>query len=429
MNSTERYLDNSISRRTFLTSSGLLAFSCAFGNIRTADRTSESKPAYLLKPIGRTLMLENYFIWCSSPIWGKDGKVHLFYSRWTKDKGMGGWLRGSEIGHAVAENPYAQFEHREVVVAPRDGFWDSMTCHNPLIKEFNGTYYLYYIGCSNGKTDTKRIGVATSKSLDGPWERSPGPILPVGEEGAWDDHCTTNPAVIKGDDDLYWLYYKSWNTAEYLAQKGVVRGNRKYGLAKSSSPIGPFIKVASNPVIDFSAMPHNAQLEDAFVWKDEEGYKLIARDMGFYNHEYGLLLKSSDGHDWKGPDVAYLNMGAYIEEPAPPSNLKRFGRLERPMLLLENNSGKPQFLFGATQGGPFQTSTTFVFQIIEYNRGTRQNHELATKQTDLEISGELTVDNPQPVVGVVTDDCGGWSQDTTAGRKICRAPYNSKKSE
>lgn len=353
-----------MSRRIFLATSSLFISSLAFGKVPLYNKMSSPYPKYKLKPIGRTFSLKGYFIWCSSPIWGKDGKVHLFYSRWTKDKGMGGWLRGSEIGHAVADNPYAQLEHREVVLAPRNGFWDSETCHNPLIKEFNGTYYLYYIGCSNGKTDTKRIGIATSKSLDGPWERSLEPILPTGDEGAWDDHCTTNPAVIKGDDGLYWLYYKSWNTAEYLAQKGAVRGNRKYGLAKSSSPVGPFDKVDSNPVIDFSAKPDNAQLEDAFVWKDDEGYKLIARDMGFYNHEYGLLLTSRDGLQWSNPDVAYLNMGAYVEEPAPPSSLRRFGRLERPMLLLENNSGKPQFLFGATQGGEYQTSTTFVFEII-----------------------------------------------------------------
>lgn len=365
MTSTKKYLDNFISRRSFLTSSGLLAFAYASGNISDWNRKVETRPAFALKPVGRTLTLEGYFIWCSSPIWGKDGKVHLFYSRWTKDRGMGGWLRGSEIGHAVADSPYAQFEHQEVVLAPREGFWDSMTCHNPLIKEFDGRYYLYYIGCSNGKTDTKRIGVATSDSLDGPWERSPNPILPVGEEGAWDDHCTTNPAVIQGGDGLYWLYYKSWNTAEYVAQKGAVRGNRKYGLAKSKSPFGPFVKEVSNPLIDFSARSGNAQLEDAFVWRDGANYKLIARDMGFYNHEYGLLLKSEDGVQWSDPAVAYLDMASYINEPPPPSSLKRFGRLERPMLLLENNNGKPQFLFGATQGGDFQTSTTFVFEIID----------------------------------------------------------------
>lgn len=320
-------------------------------------------PYFKLKPIGRTLYLPDYFIWCSSPIWGPDGKVHLFYSRWRKEKGMSGWINGSEISHAIADTPFDEFVDQQVIIAPREGYWDSTTCHNPLIKEFNGKYYLYYMGNSNGKTSSKRIGVAYSNSLYGPWIRSDHPILLPGNEGEWDDHCTTNPAIVMGNDGKYWMYYKSWNTSEYQQASGAVRGNRKYGLAMSDSPIGPFVKDNQNPIIDFSDKPNNAQLEDAYVWKDKRGYHMIARDMGFYNHEFGLHLQSTDGRKWSTPKVSYLNMGAYIKEENH-SSLKRFGRLERPMLLQQNNIGKPQFLFGATQGGASNTSTTFVFQII-----------------------------------------------------------------
>lgn len=352
-----------MARRAFISTSALLVCSFAVGNYRF-DRTNKPEPLFKLKPIGRTFILEDYFIWCSSPIWGKDGKVHLFYSRWKKEKGMGGWLRGSEIGHAVADSPYDEFRHHDIALSPREGNWDSTTCHNPLIKEFDGVYYLFYMGNSNGKTDTKRIGVATSSSLYGPWTRTDLPLLDVGLEGEWDDHCTTNPAVIKGEDGLYWLYYKSWNTKEYLDQKGAVRGNRKYGLAKSTSPVGPFVKVGNNPVIDFSDKPNNAQLEDAFVWNDKNGYHMIARDMGFFNHEYGLYLHSDDGLKWTAPEVSYLDMASYVLEKQTSSKLTRFGRLERPMFLLDKKNERPQFLFGATQGGPYETSTTFVFEII-----------------------------------------------------------------
>ena len=46
--------------------------------------------------------------------------------------------------------------------------------------------------------------------------------------------------------------------------------------------------------------------------------------------------------------------------------LKRFGRLERPMILFDKKGEAPQFLFGATQGGTFETSTTFVFEITTH---------------------------------------------------------------
>ena len=126
----------------------------------------------------------------------------------------------------------------------------------------------------------------------------------------------------------------------------------------------PYMKVSEHPVIDFSARPHNAQLEDAFVWEQDEQYCLLARDMGFYNHEYGLILKSSDGIQWSEPQVAYLGLSTYIQEPPPPANLKRFGRLERPMILMDRITDKPRFLFGATQGGIAETSTAFVFEIV-----------------------------------------------------------------
>lgn len=324
------------------------------------------KPAFKLRPIGRSFQLPDYYIWCSSPIWGEDGKVHLFYSRWRKEKGMSGWIRGSEIAHAIADSPYSSFRHQAVVLAPREGHWDSTTCHNPLIQKVDETYYLFYMGNANGKTDTKRIGVAVAKNLSGPWVRMDAPCLLPGEKGAWDDHCTTNPAFLKGNDGKYWLFYKSWNTAEYEAAQGAVRGNRKYGLAKADHPAGPYKKVSDSPVIDFSGRENNAQLEDAFVWQEDGQYRLIARDMGFFNHEYGLLLSSADGLQWSAPRVAYLDIASYVTEPPAAKHLKRFGRLERPMLLMDREGKRPRFLFGASQGGDYDTATLFVFEIRSY---------------------------------------------------------------
>ncbi len=353
------------SRKDFLQTSALGMAAVFLGSSFTKRFDFSDKPYFNLKPIGRQFSLEGYYIWCSSPIWGEDGKVHMFYSRWKKEKGMGGWIKGSEICRAEADSPFHQFEHKQVILSPRgEGFWDATTCHNPLIKKVGDEYLLFFMGNSNGKTNTKRIGLATSKTLDGDWTRPDKPLLLPGKEGAWDDHCTTNPAFVKGNDGKYWLFYKSWNTQEYETQKGPIRGNRKYGLAKADSPTGPYEKVSENPIIDFSNQPNNAQLEDAFVWKQKGKFHMIARDMGFYNHEYGLHLTTKNGIHWTKPEIAYLDMKSYIHEPTPPKHLNRFGRLERPMLLLDKDGETPRFLFGATQGGEFETSTTFVFEIL-----------------------------------------------------------------
>ena len=180
--------------------------------------------------------------------------------------------------------------------------------------------------------------------------------------GAWDDHCTTNPAFIKHPNGQYWLYYKSWNTKEYETATGPIRGNRKYGLAIASALEGPYIKHNSNPIIDFSGKGENRQFEDAFVWQEKKSFKLIARDMGFYNHEVGLLMESKDGIHWNEPKIAYYGANKYIQQPPPPPHLKKYGRFERPQILFLK--GKPAYLFATSQGGKYMTSTPFIFKII-----------------------------------------------------------------
>ena len=62
-----------------------------------------------LKPVGRVLEMEGWFVCCCTPIDGTDGKVHLFCSRWPKETKMHGWLTNSEIIHAIADAPEGPF--------------------------------------------------------------------------------------------------------------------------------------------------------------------------------------------------------------------------------------------------------------------------------------------------------------------------------
>lgn len=352
-------------RRNFIRQVGLASSALALiPEFTFAADGKESDFAKHLKPIGRRLEMEGYYVWCNSPIEGPDGRIHMYFSRWTDKKKMGGWINGSEICHAVADNPEAEFKFTGVILAPRGpGFWDATTCHNPSIKFVDGKYCLFYMGNSNGKTNTKRIGLATAPSPEGPWTHPDTPLLEAGATGEWDDHCTTNPAFIKHPNGQYWLFYKSWNTAEYENSKDpLVRGNRKYGLAIADKLEGPYIKYKGNPVIDFSSRPNNAQLEDAFVWLDKGRFKMLARDMGIFNHEYGLLMESKNGMKWNEPQVAYYDANHYnIVQPPPPPYLKKYGRFERPQLLFQN--GKPTYLYTASQGGNYMTSSSFVFKI------------------------------------------------------------------
>lgn len=76
-----------------------------------------------LEPVGRALEFEDYYVWCNSPIEGPDGKIHVFFSRWPKDKKMSGWTNSSEIAHAVADKPEGPYTYLGTVLAPRgEGF-------------------------------------------------------------------------------------------------------------------------------------------------------------------------------------------------------------------------------------------------------------------------------------------------------------------
>lgn len=85
------------------------------------------------------------------------------------------------------------------------------------------------------------------------------------------------------------------------------------------------------------------------------------RDMGFVNHEVGLYFESENGMDWGNPQIAWWSAREYLEEPPAPSHLKRYGRFERPQLLMKE--GKPAYLFNAMQGGRYMTASGFVFRI------------------------------------------------------------------
>lgn len=320
------------------------------------------------KPLGRILESEGWYVWCVAPIYGQDGKVHVFYSRWKASKGMGGWLRGSEIAHAVADKPEGPYRYVETVLAPRPGYWDATTCHNPHIHYLDGRYYLFYMGNSNGKTNTKRIGVATAPSVYGPWTRYNHPLLEPGVPGSWDDHCTTNPAFVRTADGRCLLYYKSWNDAAYKGDTGSIRGNRQYGLAVADNPLGPYVKVKENPLINYSVFGQNRQVEDAFIWVENHRFHLLMRDMGFFNHTVGLYSTSDDGLTWTLPGKAWKGLDEYVKEPQPPAYLKRYGRLERPQLLMKD--GHPAYLFTATQGGRFGTASGFVLQLIPAHGNT-----------------------------------------------------------
>ncbi|GAB4032219.1 glycoside hydrolase family protein [Spirosoma gilvum] len=348
-----------MTRRNFLTGLTMLPFANAFADGLELPFLDDNRAEFSkhLKPVGRALESPDWYVSGSSPIYGPDGKVHLFYSRWSAEKKADGWLNGSEIAHAVAKSPESPFEYVETVLTPRADHWDATTCHTPHIQYVDGRYCLFYTGNANGQTDTQRIGLATAKSLKGPWKRATAPLLEPGQAGTWDDHCTTNPAFVQHPNGQYWLYYQSWKTANSAS-----RGAQKYGLAIADSLTGPYRRYSKKPIIDFSSKGSNAQIEDAFVWLQRGRFHMLTSDMGVHSNEAGLYLDSHDGVHWNEPSAAFGPISDYTKESPTSSQGNQNGRLGHPQLLIQH--GRPRYLFTAAKGGKYMTSSPFIFKIV-----------------------------------------------------------------
>jgi len=122
------------------------------------------------------------------------------------------------------------------------------------------------------------------------------------------------------------------------------------------------------PNFVFAGRGENRQWEDAFVWREDGRFRMIVRDMGLFNHEVGLIMESADGLAWSEPKIACQPARAYFEQPPAPAHLTKYGRFERPQLLLRGE--RPAYLFTTTQGGRYQTASGFVFRIEQ----AKQSH-------------------------------------------------------
>jgi len=300
--------------------------------------------------------MEDFWVWGASVIKGEDGNYHMFASRWPKKYPFFvGYIFNSEIVRAVSDKPEGPFTFQKVVMKSRGSeFWDGRMTHNPTVHKYGNKYLLFYIGTtyegesphpdsirkplSKTMDDFReltygkiRIGMASSNSVLGPWERLDEPIL-LPRQGKWDDNVTTNPAPCISDDGSILLVYRS-----NIKGKGT-----RLGVAKAQELGAPFKRIRDN-YMEF-------HVEDPYIWWVKDHYEMIAKDQsGTLSDEYhaGVHATSNDGIDWviSNPAKAYSREISW--DDGTSVNL---GSFERPQLLIEK--GKPVCLYCATGDGP-----------------------------------------------------------------------------
>jgi len=304
----------------------------------------------------------DYWVWGSSVIKGEDNKYHMFASRWPRTVPFGNWVTNSEVVHAISDNAVGPYKFYEVVLPTRGKqYWDGMCTHNPRIVKYKDLYLIYHFGNTYDfpKPDAdnpevsrdnwrdawmnKRIGVAISKSVYGPWKRLDKPVIEP-RPGHWDASITSNPAPVVNDKTgEILLMYKS--STDGLTPPLIL------GVSKANKPEGPYERLSEEPIFRFETADNNRiDVEDPYVWWTGERYEAIVKDRSGKicgEEGGGVHVWSEDGISWQ----LFENFKAYgrkvLWDDGTTTNQNHF---ERPFLLIDN--GVPTHLFAATGTGP-----------------------------------------------------------------------------
>ena len=314
-------------------------------------------------PVGGGFSMEGYWVWCSTVIKGEDGQYHMFASRWPKALPFHpGWMVASEVVHAISKTAEGPYSFHDVALPARGAqYWDGRSTHNPRILKYKDTYVMFYMGSTNPFDDVmknpdtvtltspyatvgrsnKRIGIATSKNLDGPWIRKDAPILDT-KPGTFYSFLTSNPAPLIKEDGSVLLVFKARSYKDTYP----FHGDMSLGVATAPHFNGPYTVASKEPIFSTSKF---GEVEDPFIWKDRSGYHMLAKDQrGTITGKMhsGIIAFSKDGLHWQ-PEKQPL---AYTKEIRwNDGTTQVMGQLERATPLIQN--GVITHIFFATMDG------------------------------------------------------------------------------
>jgi len=284
---------------------------------------------------------DGWWNWGMAPIYDSAGRLHIFNSSipYKGEKGMGYWQKKSIINHYVADSIEGPFELVDTAFSS-----DQRTYHNPQISKVGDTYVLVFLWKSVEKRSLQSIGMATAKSLDGPWtENKDNPIIRP-TPGTPNSAHASNPSFVVDRDGKYRIYYKSMTKGSKF---------REISVAIADKIDGPYVDSPENPLISFKEMERDIEDPYAFFYRDS--YYLIVEDRMDVasvlsgnpstdakpgGNRPGLIFKSADGIKWERPEYSYNTDAHYFN--------KELSRTERPHILWKD--GHPEYLFVANHG-------------------------------------------------------------------------------
>lgn len=183
----------------------------------------------------------------------------LFYVWYSKGAISPGY--DATIWYATSPDGHQWTEKGMALAKGKPGTWEGESVFTPNILVAEGRYWLFYTGVSKkygkGYNPDSKIGIASSDSPDGPWQRgTANPVITNSRNKEDFDSHLIDDACLIVRDGKYWCYYKG-------RQLGKGPGQTQMGVAIAHKPQGPYIKHEANPVI-----PGN---HEVLVWPQGKG--------------------------------------------------------------------------------------------------------------------------------------------------------------
>ncbi|MEN1677966.1 MAG: glycosyl hydrolase [Planctomycetota bacterium] len=200
-----------------------------------------------------------------------DGVYHVWYSRSTgRSQGFGSgdpdaktfpWDH-CDVWHATSKDGWHWEEQAVAVSRGEPGAYDDRSVFTPEVLADNGRYYLVYqvVKSPYVRRSFENVAIAVADSPEGPWRKSPAPILEAAQDGQWDgdadnrflvqskgsfDSHKTHDPTLMAYRGKYYLYYKGEPMGEQMFMGG---RETKWGVAIADKPEGPYVRSEYNPI-------------------------------------------------------------------------------------------------------------------------------------------------------------------------------------
>ncbi|KAA3614287.1 MAG: hypothetical protein DWQ01_00875 [Planctomycetota bacterium] len=154
-------------------------------------------------------------------------------------------LSGQSTDRVLRPEPlqWTKFSGNPVLPEGAIGAWDHFKS-DPFVMKDGQVYKMWYAANVSGE----KTGIGYAESLDGlQWSQSPGHVLEVGPDGAWDDWDVETPTVLK-KDGIYHLWYSGRGEPE--GTNPLLKPDAAYRIGHAVSTDGVnWIKDPMNPVL------------------------------------------------------------------------------------------------------------------------------------------------------------------------------------